>query len=154
MNPDAQSTDSTTSDPPGPIDRVFGAENRARLLTRYFAAREAVTPANAWRHVYHLLLWIDRTTALAHCHVVHINPQAVLAAYGDSGRRRRSEAIWIPVASWTSPPGSRASPPAEHRRNAKLAGPHGPRAVRHIDGNLKPMQPVGWVERSETHPAI
>ncbi len=86
MNPDGQSTDSTTSDPPGPIDRVFGAENRARLLTRYFAAREAVTPANAWRHVYHLLLWIDRTTALAHCYVVHINPQAVLAAYGDSGR--------------------------------------------------------------------
>lgn len=68
MNPNGQSTDSTTSEPPGPIDRVFGAENRARLLTRYFAAREAVTPADAWHHVYHLLLWIDRTTALAHCY--------------------------------------------------------------------------------------
>lgn len=27
-----------------------------------------VTPTNAWQHVYRLLLWIDRTTALAHCY--------------------------------------------------------------------------------------
>ena len=24
--------------------------------------------ANAWQHVYRLLLWIDRTTGLAHCY--------------------------------------------------------------------------------------
>ncbi len=50
------------------IARVFGADNRARLLARYFAANASVTPANAWQHVYRLLLWIDRTTALAHCY--------------------------------------------------------------------------------------
>ena len=50
------------------IARVFGADNRARLLTRYFAANVSVTPASAWQHVYRLLLWIDRTTALAHCY--------------------------------------------------------------------------------------
>jgi hypothetical protein len=27
-----------------------------------------VTTENAWQHVYRLLLWIDRTTALAHCY--------------------------------------------------------------------------------------
>lgn len=50
------------------IARAFGAENRARLLDRYFETAESVTPANAWQHVYRLLLWIDRTTALAHCY--------------------------------------------------------------------------------------
>ncbi|WP_295386504.1 hypothetical protein [uncultured Thiodictyon sp.] len=50
------------------IERVFGAENRARLLKRYFDANDAITPQDAWRHVYRLLLWIDRTTALAHCY--------------------------------------------------------------------------------------
>ncbi len=50
------------------IERVFGADNRARLLKRYFDANGTVTPENAWRHVYRLLLWIDRTTALAHCY--------------------------------------------------------------------------------------
>ncbi len=59
---------------PGPnqqgeaIERVFGADNRARLLERYFAGTPCVTPENAWQHVYRLLLWIDRTTALAHCY--------------------------------------------------------------------------------------
>src|SRR6266705_5646538 len=48
--------------------RAFGSENRARLLERYFDRAGAVTPANAWQHVYHLLLWIDQTTALAHCY--------------------------------------------------------------------------------------
>lgn len=51
-----------------PLDRVFGAENRARLLDRYFGIHESVTPEDAWLHVYRLLLWIDRTTALAHCY--------------------------------------------------------------------------------------
>ncbi|MFC4148671.1 hypothetical protein ACFO0M_20650 [Micromonospora mangrovi] len=48
--------------------RAFGEENRARLLKRYFSSAEAVNPENAWRHVYRLLLWIDRTTGLAHCY--------------------------------------------------------------------------------------
>jgi len=43
------------------IARAFGAENRARLLARYFQGIDAVPPAKAWQHVYRLLLWIDRT---------------------------------------------------------------------------------------------
>jgi len=50
------------------VARAFGSENRARLLARYFDQAGAVTPANAWQHVYRLLLWIDRTTGLAHCY--------------------------------------------------------------------------------------
>ncbi len=50
------------------VARAFGAENRARLLARYFDDAGAVTATNAWQHVYRLLLWIDRTTALAHCY--------------------------------------------------------------------------------------
>src|SRR6266446_7512632 len=50
------------------VARAFGAENRARLLDRYFERAGPVTAANAWQHVYRLLLWIDRTTALAHCY--------------------------------------------------------------------------------------
>jgi hypothetical protein len=48
--------------------RAFGAENRARLLNRYFEGTSPVTPTSAWKHVYRLLLWIDRTTGLAHCY--------------------------------------------------------------------------------------
>jgi hypothetical protein len=62
----------TAADPgsAGQVERAFGAENRARLLRRYFdeAADEPVTPESAWRHVYRLLLWIDRTIGLAHCY--------------------------------------------------------------------------------------
>jgi hypothetical protein len=50
------------------VARAFGAENRARLLARYFNDSGAVTTENAWQHVYRLLLWVDRTTALAHCY--------------------------------------------------------------------------------------
>ncbi|HEX8001413.1 MAG TPA: hypothetical protein VF519_01820 [Mycobacteriales bacterium] len=52
------------------VERAFGADNRGRLLARYFdeVAVEPVTAASAWRHVYRLLLWIDRTTGLAHCY--------------------------------------------------------------------------------------
>ena len=50
------------------IERAFGASNRARLLARYFQNAGAVTSVNAWQHIYRLLLWIDRTTALAHCY--------------------------------------------------------------------------------------
>lgn len=38
------------------------------MLGEYFRAAEPVTLANAWEHVYRLLLWIDRTTGLAHCY--------------------------------------------------------------------------------------
>lgn len=37
------------------VARAFGAENRARLLKRYFDESGAITPANAWQHVYRLL---------------------------------------------------------------------------------------------------
>jgi len=50
------------------VERAFGAGNRARLLTRYFAQAGEVSAANAWEHAYRLLLWIDRTTSLAHCY--------------------------------------------------------------------------------------
>lgn len=52
------------------IERAFGADNRNRLIDRYFQTpgREPVTPATAWRHVYRLLLWSDPTTGLAHCY--------------------------------------------------------------------------------------
>jgi hypothetical protein len=52
----------------GLANRAFGADSRARMLEEYFAATEEVTPANAWAHVYGLLLWIDPTTGLAHCY--------------------------------------------------------------------------------------
>lgn len=48
------------------VDAAFGASNRARLLAAYFAAMEGERPA--WEHVYRLLLWVDRTNALAHCY--------------------------------------------------------------------------------------
>jgi len=52
----------------GEIQRAFGAESRRQLLAEYFAQSAEVTPQNAWLHVYRLLLWIDRTTGLAHCY--------------------------------------------------------------------------------------
>lgn len=51
-----------------PIKASFGAENRARLINLYFKDIGDVSAANAWKHVYKLLLWIDRTTGLAHCY--------------------------------------------------------------------------------------
>jgi hypothetical protein len=50
------------------IRAAFGAKNRARLLEVYFSEAGAPSPEDAWRHVYALLLWIDRTTGLAHCY--------------------------------------------------------------------------------------
>src|SRR3970040_1235966 len=50
------------------VARAFGAENRSRLLSRYFEGAGNVTSVDAWQHIYRLLLWIDRTTALAHCY--------------------------------------------------------------------------------------
>jgi hypothetical protein len=63
-----ENAESTPAPPQEVIARAFGAENRARLLDRYFELATQVTTANAWQHVYRLLLWIDRTTALAHCY--------------------------------------------------------------------------------------
>lgn len=48
--------------------RAFGAENRARLLERWFASRPPVELDRAWEEVYQLLLWVDSTTGLAHCY--------------------------------------------------------------------------------------
>jgi hypothetical protein len=52
------------------IDRAFGSDNRNRLIDRYFKTpgRKDINPANAWEHVYRLLLWSDPTTGLAHCY--------------------------------------------------------------------------------------
>lgn len=46
----------------------FGAENRRRLIARYFATEGKPTVENAWLKVYGLLLWIDASTGLAHCY--------------------------------------------------------------------------------------
>jgi len=64
----AENSQSHSSPQQDIVTRAFGADNRARLLARYFDQAEPVTPLTAWRHVYRLLLWIDRTTALAHCY--------------------------------------------------------------------------------------
>jgi hypothetical protein len=50
------------------LRRPFGAESRRQMLKAWFADAPAPTPENAWEHVYRLLLWIDRTTGLAHCY--------------------------------------------------------------------------------------
>jgi len=52
------------------VTTAFGAKNRMRLLQAYFAevATRPVSAANAWQHVYRLLLWTDQTTGLAHCY--------------------------------------------------------------------------------------
>lgn len=38
------------------------------MLDQWFATAPTPTAASAWQHVYRLLLWIDRTTGLAHCY--------------------------------------------------------------------------------------
>lgn len=53
---------------PAEIQRAFGAVSRLQMLEEYLAAAGPITPANAWKHVYRLLLWIDRSTGLAHCY--------------------------------------------------------------------------------------
>lgn len=56
-----------TPSPDDAADRPFGEESRRQLLQEYFGTR-GVTPANAWQHVYRLLLWIEPRTGLAHCY--------------------------------------------------------------------------------------
>ncbi len=58
----------TDVSPPRLIERPFGQESRHELLEEYFGDTGAVAPSEAWKHVYRLLLWIDRTTGLAHCY--------------------------------------------------------------------------------------
>lgn len=53
---------------PEVINRAFGEDNRARLLSEYFSTIESVAPAGAWIYIYRLLLWIDRTIGLVHCY--------------------------------------------------------------------------------------
>jgi hypothetical protein len=48
--------------------RAFGKESRRELLNQYFSRYKTVEPQDAWKHVYRLLLWIDKTTGLAHCY--------------------------------------------------------------------------------------
>lgn len=64
----ATNTDNQTG--PSTIKSAFGAENRARLINAYFTAHgtSSLDPAQAWSHVYRLLLWTDQTTGLAHCY--------------------------------------------------------------------------------------
>jgi hypothetical protein len=52
------------------IRAAFGADHRAHLLDEYFEQQRGsrVDTANAWEHVYRLLLWADATTGLAHCY--------------------------------------------------------------------------------------
>jgi hypothetical protein len=50
------------------VDRAFGAENRARLLTRFLDTQPDIVATEAWKVIYRLLLWTDRTIGLAHCY--------------------------------------------------------------------------------------
>ena len=59
---------SDESTPEEVVSRAFGEANRDRLLTQYFTGKSKLKPNEAWRYVYRLLLWIDRTTGLAHCY--------------------------------------------------------------------------------------
>lgn len=68
MTPPAERGDSVPEPAQQAVLRAFGADNRAQLLARYFSHAGEVTTGNSWQHVYRLLLWIDRTTALAHCY--------------------------------------------------------------------------------------
>jgi len=65
-SPDGQATPPAV--PPAAVERAFGEENRARLLEQYFTHAGGIDAGDAWRHVYRLLLWVDRTTGLAHCY--------------------------------------------------------------------------------------
>jgi hypothetical protein len=49
-------------------DKAFGAESRQQLLQEYAETVGDMAAKDAWRHVYRLLLWIDKTTGLAHCY--------------------------------------------------------------------------------------
>lgn len=46
----------------------FGEQNRRRLIVEYFGEKGVPDAARAWERVYGMLLWVDRTTGLAHCY--------------------------------------------------------------------------------------
>jgi len=46
----------------------FGEQNRKRLIGGYFKEKGMPDTASAWARVYGMLLWVDRTTGLAHCY--------------------------------------------------------------------------------------
>lgn len=50
------------------VSNAFGAENRFRLIDAYLSSVNDLSVETAWKHVYRMLLWIDRTTGLAHCY--------------------------------------------------------------------------------------
>jgi hypothetical protein len=50
-----------------PTETPFSHPNRVALIDRYFGDR-TVSPDEAWKDVYRLLLWCDPTTGLAHCY--------------------------------------------------------------------------------------
>jgi len=50
------------------VERAFGAENRARLLKLFLDTHPPISPFDAWKAIYRLLLWTDRTIGLAHCY--------------------------------------------------------------------------------------
>ena len=60
----------TTKNPGGTVIKsAFGAVNRNRLIDKYLDDdKYGMSGANAWKHVYRLLLWVDQTIGLAHCY--------------------------------------------------------------------------------------
>lgn len=64
------STENDGATEKGAVKSAFGAENRARLINRYFSALDEkdITTSSAWAHIYRLLLWVDQTTGLGHCY--------------------------------------------------------------------------------------
>lgn len=48
------------------VERLFGHENRLRLLDEYFDGEARPTPPTAWLQVYRLLMYIDPTNGLTH----------------------------------------------------------------------------------------
>lgn len=61
-------TKETSPEPPQRVAKSrapFGAENRKRLIREFLSSSHATT---LWENVYRLLLWVDKTTALAHCY--------------------------------------------------------------------------------------
>jgi hypothetical protein len=47
------------------VRAAFGADNRVKLINEFLAATPAAPP---WQLTYRLILWINRTTGLAHCY--------------------------------------------------------------------------------------
>ena len=63
-------TESSSNNENSAIKSAFGADNRARLINKYFSAidESQVAVESAWSHIYRLLLWVDQTTGLGHCY--------------------------------------------------------------------------------------